>query len=72
MRFVARVVLLKTPTTKSFSHKYIMKFNLKELIVTALVYLTIDITYIKMNVSMFKKYFAFIRDRPQNLNKTGQ
>ena len=48
-----------------------MKFNLKELIVTALVYLTIDITYIKMNISMFKKYFAFIQGSPARFKQNG-
>ena len=48
-----------------------MKFNLKELLVTAIVYLTIDVSYIKMNVSMFKKYFTLIQGSPAKFKQDG-
>ena len=58
-------------TKDLISQKYIMKFSFKELIVTALVYLTIDITYIKMNASIFKKYFSLIQGSPAKFKKNG-
>lgn len=46
-----------------------MKFKLKDLIITALVYLTIDIVYITMNVSHFNKYFKLIQGSPLKFKK---
>lgn len=48
-----------------------MKFKLKDLIITSLVYLTIDIAYIKMNASMFKKYFSLIQGSPAKFKQNG-
>ena len=47
-----------------------MKNNLKELIVTAIVYLTIDIVYIMTNTLSFKKYFSFIQGSPAKFKRT--
>ena len=47
-----------------------MTFNFKELLVTALVYLTIDITYIKMNASIFNKYFSLVQGSPAKFKRT--
>ena len=48
-----------------------MKFKLKDLIITALVYLTIDIAYITMNVSHFNKYFKLIQGSPAKFKQNG-
>jgi len=41
-----------------------MKFNLKELIITAVIYLTIDIVYITSSSRRFKKYFKYLQNAP--------
>lgn len=41
-----------------------MKFDLKELIITTVVYLTIDIFYITSNTKYFKKYFKYLQNSP--------
>jgi|TARA_X000000368_G_scaffold396643_1_gene365096 uncharacterized membrane protein len=46
-----------------------MKNNLKDLIVTAIVYLTIDIVYIMTNTRSFKKYFSFIQGSPATFKR---
>ena len=46
-----------------------MKNNLKDLLVTAIVYLTIDIVYIMTNTLSFKKYFSFIQGSPAKFKR---